>query len=160
MSPVATDNTTTPAAADDTPATPTWTRNAVSWERLDQHREKVTAQYSHVDPRLLALYQDVTILTTNEVAAFLKMARTSIRVHQLNLKQRDLAAAGQIPHPSAITPPDAVGNISGPRRVQGTTLGPLAKWALQSGRLRFDPFTGETVAMTGINFGGAPAKST
>jgi hypothetical protein len=146
VSPVATQQPPAPAAQ--------WVRTPEGQARFAAHLAKVDRDYRRADPRLRALYKDATILDAVQVMECLNYSATSGRLYQLTMKSRDLALADQVPHPSAVPTHDAVRDT-----LQGFTRGMLARWAVQSGRLRIDPFTWRLVPMTGITFGGAPAKS-
>lgn len=124
---------------------------------IRDHLTRVDREWSTADPALIAELKDPTVMDTEDIRNFLGYTGTT-RVFQLYSNNRDLGEVDQLPHPSAIPPADATFGRRGPRAIRGTMRGRVVHWAIQSGRVRWDPFTKKLVLQTGIQFGGAPRK--
>ena len=157
MSPVA----TRPKPADTQASTPrdqrVWSRTPEQETIIREHLAMVSRHYVNADPLLRSALQDETILGTDELSKFLGVGAN--RIHQLRMKTGDLTKDGQVPHPSAIPEVDATAGMRGPYAVGGLTRGRAVLWAMQSGRMRWDPETRTLVPQLEINHGGAPKRS-
>lgn len=136
-----------------------WTRTAQQQEIVRAYLAEIEDQYGDADPRLYALLTDPQIVGTPEMVEMLGYTRGT-RAFQLYTKARRLAAADQVPHPSAVPEADAFAGKRGPRDIRGCMVGRLRLWMLQSGRHRWDSISGKIVPQTGINHGGAPQQRT
>lgn len=168
VSAVATDNSTAVAdvlreAAEDREdgktVTRVWTRTPEQDRMVADYLELIFDQYADADPRLYELLTDEEIVGTPEMVEMLGYTRGT-RAFQLYTKARRLAAADQVPHPSAVPEADAFAGKRGPRDIRGAMVGRVRHWMLQSGRGRWDPIAGKIVPQTGINHGGAPQQRT
>jgi hypothetical protein len=136
-----------------------WTRTPEQRAMITSYLEMIKRQYTDLgaDSRLVARLTDEETIGTPEMCQMLGYEDTT-RAFQLYTKQRRLAEADQVPHPSALPEADASGGKRGPRDIRGVMRGRMIHWILQSCRGRWDPILGEVVRQDGINAGGAPKK--
>lgn len=135
------------------------------WARTDEQNAEIAAytamidrMYPNAGPDLLAALKDTTVLSTEDLVNLFGYKRKT-RVFQLYTELSDLAAADQIPHPSAMPDLDATGGHRGARAIRGVMRGRVIHWALQSGRYWWDFVDQILVQQEGINHGGAPRRS-
>ena len=138
----------------------TWNRTPEQQQIVDEHLARVQRQYAdmNADPRLVAMLSDTTPIGTAEIMQDMKYLR-STRVFQLYGLSEKLAAADQIPHPSAIPTTDASPGTRGANEIRGVARGRWGQWTLQSGRKRWDPIRGQIVKQTGVSHGGHPRRA-
>lgn len=157
MSAVATaeDETT---VAGETEAERQWSRTKGQEAEIAAYLAMIDRMYPNAGPEMLAVLKDTTVLSTEDLVALFGYKRKT-RVFQLYTDLRELAHAGQTPHPSAMPDADSTLGHRGARAIRGVMKGRLIHWALQSGRYWFDFTTGTLVQQEGINHGGAPRRS-
>lgn len=161
MSAVATNDTPTSDAAPTSETVPkvrTWTRTHEQEVMVQEHLARMHRQYGGADPELLALLVDETILGTDEVTEVMSLAG-STRAFQWYSAGRDLAAADQSPHPAGAPDMDATAGHRGIRIIRGSIKGRWLLWAMNAGKLTWNPFTHEFERQRFINSGGAPKSN-
>ncbi len=146
MSPVATE-----------PKPRQWTRTAAQERLVREHLVEIDNEWSTADPRLLAELRSTEVMGSQEIMDFFGYTATT-RVIQLNANARNWSEVDQLPHPSALPEADATFGRRGPREIRGVMRGRVVRWAIQTGRVRWDPFTKQLVLQTEIQFGGAPRR--
>lgn len=147
MSPVATE-----------PKPRTWTRTPEQEQLVRDHLAEIEAEWSTADPRLLAELRSTEVMGSEEIMELLGYAATT-RVFQLTANARNWADVDQLPHPSALPEADASFGRRGPSTIRGIARGRLVRWAIQSGRVRWDPNSRTLVPQKEIQFGGAPRRA-
>lgn len=152
MSPVATDDTATSAAAGQK-----WTRTPEQQALVDEHLDLVRRLYADADPALRAKLQDTTIWGTAEVEENFGLSGKT-RVFQWYSTGRELDEADQTPHPAGAPEPDAFGGYRGNREIRGSIAGRWRMWAMMGGKLHWDPIARDFVRETRFNSGGAPVR--
>ncbi len=135
-----------------------WKRTPEQEQMVADHLARVAEGYAGSPDDLIAALTDTSTLGTSEIVQILEFTRPT-RVFQLYADRRDLAAAGQIPHPSALPEPDASGGHRGSREITGVMKGRFVRWAMQSGRLSWDSIKRAIELQQDLNHGGAPRSS-
>ena len=133
----------------------TWTRTPEQEAVVADYLKMVSEMYADADPRYLAALRDETIMGTPELQQFYGYLRTT-RIFQLYTTSDEMSADGIFPHPSAMPAADATGGQRGQRVIRGFMRGMHLCWALQSGRKRWDPISGQFLPQDDVNHGGAP----
>ena len=137
-----------------------WTRSEDQTALVDAHLRMVQQMYADagLPADLVEALRDPEIFGTPELANFFGYLRRT-RVFQRYTESRDLRAADQVPHPSAMPEADATGGHRGARQIRGEMAGRVLHWALQAGLHYWDPRLGRPVRQGAINHGGAPKQS-
>lgn len=137
-----------------------WSRTPEQQALIDAHIRQVQRQYIDMgaDPELVALLLDEEILGTPDVQREMGYTKKT-RVFQLYAETDRRAADDQMPHPTAFPFTDASPGRRGAREIRGIMFGRFLLWAMQTGRLDWDPINKELVEQTGINHGGAPRRA-
>lgn len=137
-----------------------WTRSDEQAQLVSDHLALVQQMYAAagLPADLVQALSDQAIYGTPELAAFFGYKRRT-RVFQRYTEARDLQAADQVPHPSALPEADATGGHRGAREIRGEMAGRVRQWALQAGLHYWDPRLGREIRQESINHGGAPKQS-
>lgn len=155
MSIVATEQ---PAVTDEAVTPRGWTRTDDQQLTVSAYDAEIDTMYAGASPELLAALKDTTVLGTDDLVDLFGYKRRT-RVYQLYSDLRELAAADQTPHPSAMPDLDAVGGHRGAGEIRGVMKGRVIHWGLQSGRFWWDQQTKTIRRQEAINHGGAPRRS-
>lgn len=134
-----------------------WIRTTDQIETVAEYQAMIDDMYAGADPALLAELKNTSIFGTDELMRLFGYKRKT-RVFQLYTEARDLAEAGQTPHPSAIPDADASDGHRGARPIRGVMSGRVVQWALQSGRFYWHSIDKRLAEQTAINHGGAPRR--
>lgn len=135
-----------------------WKRTPDQEEMVAKHLANIQVGYAGAPHDLYAALTDETVLGTAEIAQILEFTRPT-RVFQFYTERRDLAAAFQTPHPSAMPEPDASGGHRGAREITGVMKGRFVHWTLHSGRTTWDALKRAIELQKDLNHGGAPRGS-
>lgn len=146
MSPVATE-----------PKSRQWTRTPEQDQMVLDHLAEIDAEWSNADRELFLELTSTEVMGSEEIMDLLGYTATT-RVYQLNANARNWVEIDQLPHPSAMPEADATFGRRGPSAIVGVSRGRMVLWAIQTGRLIWDPFTKKLVPQTEIQFGGAPRQ--
>lgn len=146
MSPVATE-----------PKPRQWTRTPEQEQMVQDHLAEIAAGWSTAEHELFRELTNTEVMGSEEIMDFLQYTATT-RIYQLNANTRSWGEIDQIPHPSAMPEADATFGRRGPSAIVGVIRGRMVLWAIQTGRLVWDPFDRKLVPQTEIQFGGAPRK--
>jgi hypothetical protein len=134
-----------------------WTRTPEQEQLITDHLLMVEREWSTTDPELVAELNSTDVMDSEAIRIFLGYTATT-RVYQLYSNDRDLAEVDQLPHPSALPPSDSTFGRRGPRQIRGMIRGRVVHWAIQSGRIIWDPFAKQLIVQDKIQFGGAPRR--
>lgn len=151
MSPVVTDDITTPAAGRD------WTRTPAQEELVRTHLDLIRDLYADADPELHRLLADTTVWGTEEAKAEFGLEGNT-RVFQWYTAGREMAESDQAPHPGGAPEPDATAGKRGPRVIRGSIAGRWRLWGIGAGKLHWDSINKRLVRQEHINSGGAPQQ--